>query len=64
MTRQEFLKRVGRPPSGDDMKRANCKHAGTIGHLDCGVCKGCKLPRFLCVVHDRPDRLDRIRVPR
>ncbi len=44
-----FTNIVGRPPEQDDLDRANCDVAGTVGHSQCGICPTCGKPRFLCL---------------
>jgi len=48
ITEEEFEKRTNRKPLQDDLERANCKIAGTIGHLQCGWCTTHDKPRFMC----------------
>lgn len=43
-----FLRVVGRMPVDDDLHRVNCDEEGTVGHLACGWCSRCELPRFEC----------------
>lgn len=47
MNAKEFEQVTGYPPQDDDLERANCEHAGSFGHLDCGICKHGK-PVFAC----------------
>jgi hypothetical protein len=47
ITAAEFTRVVGRPPKDDDLDRANCKEAGSIGHWGCGWCEHGK-PRWMC----------------
>ncbi len=49
MNEKEFEEIAGFPPDNDDLDRANCPHAGEIGHYQCGICDNCKKPRFLCL---------------
>lgn len=48
MTPEEFTKRFGFEPNQDDLHRASCTEAGTVGHTVCGVCPEHGLPRFRC----------------
>jgi len=36
ITRERFIEGTGREPIDDDLERANCELAGTIGHFCCG----------------------------
>jgi hypothetical protein len=45
MNRIEFTIITGYIAGEDDLKRANCKKSGDIGHYDCGVCKH-NVPKF------------------
>lgn len=36
MTEEEFIQKVGRAPTQDDLERVNCPLAGRIGHQNCG----------------------------
>ena len=47
-TGQEFEKRTTYKPEQDDLERANCEQAGTIGHWSCGWCVKHDKPRFMC----------------
>ena len=47
-TAEHFLHFVGHPPEQDDLDRANCPYAGSLGHQDCGVCVDHKKPIFCC----------------
>ena len=44
----DFLELTGSHPEDDDLERSNCPDAGKPGHLQCGICPTCKLPRFMC----------------
>ena len=46
---RDFIRNVGRKPEQDDLERANCEHAGKLGHQDCGVCLEHNKPIFCCV---------------
>lgn len=48
MTREQFITVVHAEPVEDDLDRANCQHAGEIGHWGCGVCKEHGKPVFTC----------------
>ncbi len=48
MTPDEFKARFGFEPRQDDVERAECPKAGTIGHAFCGVCPTHNSPRFFC----------------
>lgn len=48
VTKEIFIDRVGREPENDDLERCNCNQAGKIGHMLCGWCPACDLPRFVC----------------
>lgn len=45
---EEFAAVVGRAPERDDLERCNCEIVGTVGHMSCGWCFDCNLPRFEC----------------
>lgn len=47
MTKQQFTALEGRAPETDDLERANCPKAGTMGHTACGICEHGH-PVFLC----------------
>lgn len=49
MNAEQFEKITGTAPIQDDLERANCPHAGDIGHSQCGICERCNKPRFLCL---------------
>lgn len=46
-TREDFVRETGEEPVQDDLERANCKLAGQIGHVGCGICSH-KRPVFTC----------------
>lgn len=48
MTAEDFIKSTGFAPENDDLERANCPLAGTIGHIWCGICRHGEV-RFACV---------------
>jgi len=48
MNAKEFTEKVGRPPEQDDLERVNCEKAGERGHRNCGWCRACDTPRFMC----------------
>ena len=48
ITAEIFTFYVGRAPENDDLVRANCFHAGQLGHYGCGWCNLCMKPRFIC----------------
>lgn len=48
ITSEKFEERVGSPPIQDDLERVNCEDAGKVGHHQCGWCKECDKPRFIC----------------
>jgi hypothetical protein len=48
ITAEIFTFYVGRAPENDDLVRANCEHAGQLGHYGCGWCNMCMKPRFMC----------------
>lgn len=48
MDKADFEKAVGRPPTHDDLERANCTQAGQPGHLQCGICVVHRKPLFEC----------------
>jgi hypothetical protein len=50
-SRSRFIASVGREPVNDDLDRANCTEAGTVGHQSCGWCDMCDKPRFVCGHH-------------
>lgn len=43
-----FEEQMGRPPENDDLERSNCKEGGGPGHMYCGWCPECDMPRFAC----------------
>jgi hypothetical protein len=45
---QRFCEAVGRPPQLDELDRASCAAAGTVGHWQCGWCDQHNKPRFIC----------------
>jgi|HubBroStandDraft_6_1064221.scaffolds.fasta_scaffold554497_2 hypothetical protein len=45
---QRFCEAVGRPPQLDELDRASCAAAGTVGHWQCGWCDEHNKPRFIC----------------
>ena len=47
-TAADFDRATGRPPTDDDLERANCSKAGEIGHMNCGWCYTSNLPKFQC----------------
>jgi hypothetical protein len=47
ITEAYFTQRVGREPIQDDLERANCPHAGQIGHYFCGWNKTLNWPNFV-----------------
>ena len=61
ITADEFLERFGVEPQQDDLHRATCDRAGTMGHWMCGVCDFHKQPRFVCgcLLTTPNDRFDR-----
>lgn len=48
ITREIFIESVGCEPEHDDIERCNCKDVGKPGHMLCGWCSQCNLPRFVC----------------
>jgi hypothetical protein len=48
MDAKAFELLTGYPPENDDLERVNCKRAGELGHFDCGLCRQCDMPRFMC----------------
>lgn len=44
----EFAAFCGRKPKDDDLERANCPKAGSIGHQQCGWCSVHLCPVFEC----------------
>ena len=48
MTAEDFERATGRPPENDDLERVNCSTAGECGHMLCGWCDTCRLPRTAC----------------
>lgn len=48
MTPAEFHARFGFEPQQDDLHRATCEQAGSVGHWQCGVCQIHNKPRFMC----------------
>jgi hypothetical protein len=48
LTTEEFTQRFGFEPEHDDLDRVNCKDAGSLGHMCCGVCSTHNKPRFIC----------------
>ena len=55
MNEHEFESITGHSPDNDDLERANCNKTGEPGHLFCGVCKTCGMPRFLSCKHVREE---------
>lgn len=51
MTAAEFKARFGFEPQNDDVERTTCTRAGQFGHVFCGICPGCGMPRFACGTH-------------
>lgn len=47
----KFLKSTGYVPENDDLNRCNCNLAGKLGHQQCGWCKTCDKPVFMCKGH-------------
>jgi hypothetical protein len=47
-TAEQFKAATGRDPINDDLERANCNLAGSLGHHYCGWCEVHNKPRFLC----------------
>lgn len=47
ITAEDFKKATGQDPIDDDLERCNCKHAGTIGHFDCGWNQKMNMPVFM-----------------
>ena len=48
VTPDELTEVLGRHPVNDDLHRANCREAGTVGHFACGWCDRHDEPRFAC----------------
>lgn len=48
ITAEYFKERTGREPQDDDLQRCNCDKARQLGHMQCGWCERCDLPRFIC----------------
>lgn len=48
ITEKEFKEHFGFKPQQDDLDRVNCEKAGQVGHLMCGICERCRLPKFRC----------------
>jgi hypothetical protein len=53
ITAEEFEKATGQKPENDDLARANCDIAGTLGHRDCGWDTSKNLPTFMVPVAER-----------
>lgn len=49
-----FERLFGRVPEQDDLHRVNCSMAGSVGHMQCGVCVEHDQPRFICGCIARP----------
>jgi hypothetical protein len=43
-----FEIKTGSKPINDDLDRVNCRHAGEIGHNNCGWCGQHDKPMFMC----------------
>jgi len=57
---KKFQEATGRPPEQDDLERCNCDQEGQIGHLCCGWCPDCDMPRFECGhLHPTPRKHDK-----
>lgn len=48
ITEEYFKEKTGYDPIQDDLERANCTLAGTLGHYSCGWCEEHDLPHFQC----------------
>ena len=50
MNKSQYLIRFGALDrfAPDDFQRATCRYVGQVGHLQCGVCRKHKKPRFMC----------------
>ena len=48
ITKEDFIKHVGREPEYDDLERCNCADAGSRSHLFCGWCNEHQLPVYEC----------------
>jgi len=48
MDAKEFERKVGSPPTQNDLGRVNCTQVGEIGHGYCGWCPTHDKPRFMC----------------
>ena len=53
ITAEVFKKATGQKPEKDDLTRANCELAGTLGHGDCGWDHAKNLPNFMVPVAER-----------
>jgi hypothetical protein len=47
ITREQFVKAVGREPALDDLERCNCQLAGEVGHYGCGWNYQLDKPQFM-----------------
>ena len=58
ITAEMFTRRTGHAPKDDDLDRANCLQAGSMGHWGCGWCPHDK-PRWQCMEcgWSKPDSL-------
>jgi hypothetical protein len=43
-----FERKAGHYPANDDLERANCPNAGSIGHTSCGWCHDHDKPQWEC----------------
>lgn len=59
ITEAEFISKVGRPPTHDEMRRVNCRQAGDRDHEECGWCAEHDLPRFHCGCY-LPDTAEKV----
>ena len=48
VTRDDFVKAMGREPENDDLERCNCPQAGQLLHWYCGWSTTSDRPMFLC----------------
>jgi len=48
ITKEEFIEKVGREPTEDELSRVNCEIVGVPGHDHCGWCEEHDKPRIVC----------------
>lgn len=56
ITRERFIRCVGREPVGDDLDRCNCPNAGMLMHWGCGWDHERNLPQFMVGAKPKGER--------